>query len=66
MIQRKIANLNEGFPLSLKVGIIFCQRDDKSERSVATLDGVMEIWTDPIYCFSDVFPEAKINSVTSI
>nr|DAZ13641.1 MAG TPA: hypothetical protein [Caudoviricetes sp.] len=37
MIQRKIANLNEGFPLSLKVGIIFCQHDDKSERSVATL-----------------------------
>ena len=26
----------------------------------AFLDGVMEIWTDPIYCFSDVFPEAII------
>lgn len=26
----------------------------------AFLDGVMEIWTDPIYCFSDVFPEAFI------
>ena len=26
----------------------------------AFLDGVMEIWTDSIYCFSDVFPEAII------
>ena len=26
----------------------------------AFLEGVMEIWTDPIYCFSDVFPEAII------
>lgn len=26
----------------------------------AFLEGVMEIWTDPIYCFSDVFPEAIV------
>lgn len=26
----------------------------------AFLEGVMEIWTDPIYCFSDVFPKAII------
>lgn len=26
----------------------------------AFLDGVMEIWTDPMYCFSDVFPEAVV------
>lgn len=26
----------------------------------AFLDGVMEIWTDPIYTFSDIFPEAII------
>lgn len=26
----------------------------------AFLTGVMEIWTDPTYCFSDVFPEIKV------
>ena len=26
----------------------------------AFLEGVIEIWTDPIYCFSDVFPKAII------
>lgn len=26
----------------------------------AFLDGVIEIWTDPIYCFSDIFPKAII------
>ena len=26
----------------------------------AFLTGVMEIWTDPTYCFSDVFPEVKV------
>lgn len=26
----------------------------------AFLTGVMEIWTDPTYCFSDVFPEIRI------
>lgn len=26
----------------------------------AFLDGVMEIWTDPTYCFADVFPQIKI------
>lgn len=26
----------------------------------AFIDGVMEIWTDPTYCFSDIFPKATI------
>lgn len=26
----------------------------------AFLTGVMEIWTDPTYCFSDIFPEIKV------
>lgn len=26
----------------------------------AFLTGVMEVWTDPTYCFEDVFPDAKV------
>lgn len=31
----------------------------------AFLDGVMEIWTDPTYCFSDVFPKVKVADTDS-
>lgn len=31
----------------------------------AFLTGVMEIWTDPTYCFSDVFPKAKVADTDS-
>lgn len=46
-----------------------CARDTEASNLYCTykeslggafLDGVMEIWTDPTYCHSDVFPEAKI------
>lgn len=31
----------------------------------AFLTGVMEIWTDPTYCFSDVFPKVKVADTDS-
>ena len=31
----------------------------------AFLTGVMEIWTDPTYCFSDVFPKIKVADTDS-
>lgn len=31
----------------------------------AFLTGVMEIWTDPTYCFSDVFPKVKVSDTDS-
>lgn len=31
----------------------------------AFLTGVMEIWTDPTYCFSDVFPKVKVTDTDS-
>lgn len=34
----------------------------KEDAGGAFLDGVKEIWTDPMYCHSDVFPKAKIVS----
>lgn len=34
----------------------------KEDAGGAFLDGVMEIWNDPIYCHSEVFPKAKIVS----
>lgn len=32
----------------------------KEDAGGAFLDGVKEIWTDPVYCHQDVFPKAKI------
>lgn len=32
----------------------------KEDAGGAFLDGVMEIWTDPVYCHKEVFPLAKI------
>lgn len=32
----------------------------KEDAGGAFLDGVKEIWTDPMYCHEDVFPDAKI------
>ena len=34
----------------------------KEDAGGAFLDGVKEIWTDPIYCHNDIFPETKIVS----
>lgn len=34
----------------------------KEDAGGAFLDGVIEMWTDPIYCHSNVFPKAKIVS----
>lgn len=34
----------------------------KEDAGGAFLDGVKEVWTDPIYCHKEVFPRAKIVS----